>query len=39
MRALGRAEEIIELTVTDDLEGMSSQTITIINTLVSGLQG
>lgn len=34
-RALGRAEEIIELTVTDNSEGTSSQTITIINALVN----
>ena len=38
VRALGRAEEIIELTVTDDSEDISSQTITIINALFSELK-
>ena len=37
-RALGRVEEIIELTVTDDLEGSSSSTMTITNTLVQNEQ-
>lgn len=36
-RTLGRAEEVIELTVCDDSDGLSSETVTIVNARFSAL--
>jgi hypothetical protein len=38
-RALGRAEEVIELTVMDNSEGTASDTLKIVNRMLQDLQG